>query len=177
MADFATTAELETFMGLGAGTLASRGPTMLALASAAIRRFCRQDLEATGGRQESYAGDAWRAIIQLTQIPVTAVSAVTIDAVAFTDYTWTRWGLVTRDDGLVWDTGPILVTYDSGYDAASDEIAAIKGVTLEAAGRAIGGNPETFGLEAQELRGPTPAIYLTDEERSLLSGLVSVAVG
>ena len=177
MADFATTAELETFMGLGAGSLSSRGPSMLALASATVRRFCRQDLEATGGRQESYAGDPWRGIIQLTQVPVTAVSAITINAVAFTDYTWTRWGLVTRDDGLTWDTGPILITYDSGYDPASDEIAAVKGVVLEAAGRAIGGNPDTFGLESQELRGPTPAIFLTDEEEELLSGLVSVAVG
>lgn len=164
-------------MGLGSGSLGTRGTQMLGLASAAIRRFTRQDLEATGGRQESYAGDAWRGFIQLTQVPVTAVSSITVEAVAFTAFTWTRWGMVSKDDGTSWDTGPIVVTYDSGFDPASDEIAAVKGVTLECAGRAIGGNPETFGLEALELRGPTPAIFLTDEERALLSGLTAVAVG
>ena len=177
VADFATTAELEAFMGLGTGSLATRGPTLLGQASGLVRRFTRQDLEATGGRQESYAGDVWRGFIQLTQVPVTAVSSVTIATVAFTTYTWTRWGMVTRDDGLAWSDGPILVTYDSGYATTDDEYVAIKGVVLECAARAIGGNPETYGLEAQELRGTTPALFLTDEEKAILSGFQPVAVG
>jgi hypothetical protein len=172
MADFATVAELETFMGTS--SLGARGTAMLGYASAAIRRYTQQDLEVTTGRQESFAGDAWRDYIELTQLPVTAVSAITINAVAFTDFTWTRWGLIFK--GSAWDTGPILVTYDSGYGATSDEMVGVKGICLEVAARAIGGNPETFGMEVQELRGPTPAIFLTEQERHDLDAFTTVTV-
>jgi hypothetical protein len=174
MADFATVAELETF--LGTSSLGSRGTAMLAHASAAIRLFTHQDIETVTGRQEQYAGDAWRYRIDLTQIPVTAVSSVTVDAVSFPDFSWNRWGHVTRDDLGVWDTGPIVITYDSGYATTEDEFLGVKTVCLEVAARALGGNPETFGLEVQELRGPTPAVFLTDEEKSFLMGLGKQAV-
>jgi len=177
MADFATVAELEVFMGSGSGSLGVRGTAMLGYASATIRLFTGQDVEVTTGRQESYAGDAWRDYLEVTQRPVTAVSAITIDAVAFTDFSWNRWGSIWRNDKAAWATGPILVTYDSGYATSEDEYQAVKVVCLEVAARAIGGAPETFGLEAQELRGPTPAIYLTDEEKdTLLSVLGKVVV-
>lgn len=174
MAPFATVAELETH--LGSSSLGDRGTAMLATASAQIRLFCSQDLDVVTGRQVSYAGDAWRYRIELIQTPVTAVSAITIDAVAFTDFTWTRWGHITRNDFGPWDEGPILVTYDSGYASDSDEIAGIKGICLDMAARALAGNPETFGLEVQELRGPAPAVFLTDEEKSFLSGFAAVAM-
>jgi hypothetical protein len=172
MADFATVAELEVFMG--SAPLGARGTAMLGYASSKIRRYTQQDLEATTGRQESFAGDAWRDYIELTQRPVTAVSAITIDAVAFTDFTWTRWGLIFK--GSAWDTGPILVTYDSGYASTSDEYLDIKAMCLEVAARALGGNPETFGMEVQELRGPTPAIFLTEQEQHDLDALGTVTV-
>ncbi len=174
MADFATVAELETFMGVTG--LGSRGTAMLGHASTAIRLYTGQDLSATAGRQESHAGDAWATFIALTQLPVTAVSAVTVDGVAFTGFEWSRWGLVNRVDYLPWDTGPIVVTYDSGYDANSDEILGVKTITLEVAARAISGNPETFGLEVQELRGPSPAVFLTTEEKTFLDRFGTVAM-
>ena len=97
-----------------------------------------------------------------------------MQAVAFTAFTWTRWGLISK--GSAWDTGPIIVTYDSGYASTSDEYLDIKAICLEVAARAMGGNPETFGMEVQELRGPTPAIFLTEEEKRDLDGLGSVTV-
>jgi hypothetical protein len=172
MADFATVAELETFMG--SAPLGARGTAMLGYASAAIRRYTDQDLEATTGRQESFAGDAWRDYIELTQRPVTAVSSVTINAVAFTDFTWSRWGQIWK--GSAWDTGPILVTYDSGFASTSDEMVGVKGICLEMAARAMGGNPETFGMDVQELRGPTPAIFLTEQEQHDLDEFRKVTV-
>ena len=138
MADFATVAELETFMGtVGLG---ARGTAMLGYASAQIRRFCGgQDIEATTGRQEEYAGEWNRAYIALTQLPVTAVSSITIDAVAFTDF-WANYisGDVFRTDGGYWSEGPIIVTYDSGYASDSDEIAVVKSICLEMVARALG---------------------------------------
>jgi hypothetical protein len=174
MADFATVPELETFMGTSG--LGGRGLAMIGYASAAIRRYCQQDLEVTTGRQESWAGDAWRVFIGLTQRPVTAVSAITIDGVAFTDFTWSRWGQVNRNDFAPWSTGPILITYDSGYPASSDEMAQVKAITLEVAARAIGGNPETFGTEISEFRGPTPAIFLDRSEQRDLDNFAGVAM-
>jgi hypothetical protein len=175
VADFATVAELETFMGTSA--LGARGTAMLGYASAAIRRYTHQDLEVTTGRQETYAGDAWRDALMVTQKPVTAVTAITINAVAFTDFTWSRWGKIDKNDGSPWDTGPILVTYDSGYASTSDEYLGIKAIALEVAARAMGGNPETFGMEVLEVRGPTPAIFLTDEEKMMLHEFMGVTVG
>lgn len=174
MAAFATVAELETWMGITG--LGSRGTAMLEHASAMIRAHTQQDIEATTGRQESYAGDAWATYITLTQRPVTAVSAITIDGVSFTDYTWTRWGQINRNDWAVWDTGPIVITYDSGYASGSDEFLSVKAVCLDAAKRAIAGAPETYGLEIPEYRG-SATLYLTAEEKTLLDflGLVAIA--
>jgi hypothetical protein len=163
-------------MGLSSGTLGARGTAMLGYASSAIRRYTQQDLEVTAGRQESYAGDAWREIIELTQRPVTAVSAITIDAVAFTDFTWTRWGQITKTDFTVWDTGPILITYDSGFGATSDEMLSVKAICLEVAGRSVGGAPDTFGRDVEELRGFTPQIFLTQGEKMDLDAFTGVAM-
>lgn len=174
MADFATVAELETF--LGTTGLGSRGTAMLTHASNAIRLYTKMDLEERLGRQESYAGDAWRTYIPLTQLPVNAVSAITVDGVAFTTFEWTRWGLVNKVDYSAWDTGPILVTYDSGYSTTSTEYSGIKTTCLEVAARALTGNPDTFGLEDVELRGPAPAVFLTLEEKSFLDRFGTVAM-
>ena len=179
MADFATVGELEAFMG--SGLLGARGTAMLGYASAEIRRYTRQDIEATAGRQEEHAGFANRFILKTTQVPVTAVTAITEDAVAFTDFEWSRWGNINKADWTAWDTGPIVITYDSGYDPASDEIAAVKGICLEVAARALGG-PLTdafanFGNETPEVRGPAPAIFLTPGEMERLDDLAKLGVG
>ena len=165
MADFASVGELEAFMGTSG--LGARGTAMLGYASAQIRLFTGQDIEATTGRQEQYAASN-RAIIHLTQSPVTSVSAITLDAVAFVDFTWSRWGAINRTDWLAWDEGPIQITYDSGYAAGSDEMSAVKQITLEVASRALSGTAgsnDTYGPEIAELRGGPVGIFLTETEQ------------
>lgn len=164
---------------MGTSGLGARGTAMLAYASAEIRAFCRQDLDAVTGRQEEFVGDLGRHILSLTQHPVTAVSAITEDAVAFTDFVWNRWGDIHKTDWSEWDTGPIVVTYDSGYAAADDEMVAIKLVCLEVAARAVAGPQEigTFGPEVPELRGAAPGIFLTEGEKATLSQHAPVLVG
>jgi len=176
MADFATVTELEAFMGTSG--LGTRGTAMLTHASAAIRAYTRQDIEATAGRQEEWAGEWNRYYLEVLQKPITALTSITIDAVAFTDF-WSNFrdGTIWRNDEEPWDTGPIIVTYDSGYASGSDEIAVVKLVCLEVAARALAGPPETFGLEVQEVRGAAPGVYLTAEERSHLDQLTPVGVG
>ena len=168
MTAFATVAELEAFMattGLGA-----RGTAFLDYASAEIRSFCRQDLDAVSGRQEEFAA-LGQYYLSLTETPVTAVSAITENLVSFVDFTWDRAGNIYRTDWSTWEDGPILVTYDSGYGPASDEMVAIKAVCLEIAARALGGSQtgqEIFGSEIPELRGAPVGIFLTEgEERKL----------
>ncbi len=177
MADFATVSELEAWMGTTG--LGARGTSMLAHSSALIRGYTGQDLEATPGRQEEYAADL-RTVITLTQTPVTAVTSVTIDAVSFTDFQWTRWGMLTKNDGWWWDNGPIVVTYDSGYAVGSDEMLQIKQITLEVAARALDpqGTPfETYGAEAAEGRGMAASLFLTEQERQQLDRFQMATVG
>lgn len=178
MADFASVGDLETFMGQPG--LGARGTAMLGYASAEIRGFTRQDLDVVTGRQEEFAGDASQ-LLQLTETPVTAVSSITEDGVAFTDFVWSRWGSIHKSDWSAWDTGPIIVTYDSGYATNEDEFLQIKSICLEVASRALGGpqSPEfaNYGIETPELRGAAPAIFLTDSEKQVLSTHAQVTVG
>lgn len=177
MADFATVAELETFMGTTG--LGARGTAMLGYASALIRRYTGQDIEQTLGRQEEFAANATRRTIELRQVPVTAV-AVTVDAVAFTDFEWDRaTGQLVQVDGGPWDEGPIIVTYDSGYDPASDEATAVKLIALEVASRALAPNAaafESFATEVGEVRSGPVGVYLAPAEQRELDGLGRVVV-
>ena len=169
MASFATLAEFTTRTGWWwTPHVAARCWPM---PRAIIRRYTGQDLEETAGRQEEHAGGMGRYQIQLTQVPVTAVSAITEDAVAFTEFQWTRWGKINRTAWTTWDDGPIVITYDSGYAAASDEIAAVKGITVEMVARALGGTQDTFGIDAPELRGAPYQLFLTQQETMQLDSL------
>ena len=168
MADFATVAEFNTRTGMGVDS--ARGAAILADVSAEIRLYTDQDIEETAGRQEEFAADPFKGFIELSQVPVTAVTSVTVDGVVFTDYEWDRWnGSIRKNDLTPWDEGPILVTYDSGYAAASDEMAGLKSLCIEVAARALGGIPQdTFGTEIPELRGAPHSIFFTEQEQRRL---------
>lgn len=180
MARFATAAELTTFLG---GTVVNtpRAEQVLDLASALIRRTCNgQVLEEVSGAQEEFDGEDDLFSIFLTQRPVTAVSSVTVDAVAFSGFEWSRWGTVVKADDTAWSEGPILVTYDHGYPAASDELLAVKSICLEATARAVTKETSefgTFGEDIPEARGWTPHLFLTLEERERLQDFGAVPVG
>jgi hypothetical protein len=151
---------------------------MLAAASAKIRAHCHQDIEATTGRQESFAAEWNRLYIPVTQRPVTAAT-MTVGGVAFTEF-WANYmtGDFYRNDGLFWDEGPILITYDSGFAADSDEMQVVHTICKDAAARALAAPLETFGPEMPELRGTPPGLFLREEEKADLDGLFSlVGVG
>lgn len=179
MVDFATVAELE--LRLGTSGLGARGTALLADASALIRAECDfQDLDARTGRQEEFAGDDDTYRLFLSQRPVTAVTSVEIDGVAFTDYEWARWGRLERNDEGAWSEGPIIVTYDSGYATDDDEWAALKQICCAVAGRGITREtPETavYGPELSETRGGAVPLYLTTQEIDRLRNLGAVPIG
>jgi hypothetical protein len=176
VAAFATTAELTTF--LGSDAVNARGTLMLDLASAAIRRFTGQTLDVVTGAQEEFGPTTLETLV-LTQRPVTAVSVVQVNAVTVTDYIWTRWGTIRRDPDSAWSDGAT-VTYDHGYAPTEPEMVAIKGVCLEAAGRAFTREPssgvENFGAPAEAV-GWAPQIVLTQEEQTRLRDFGAVMVG
>lgn len=180
MASFATAAELTTFLG-GEVVNTTRATQVLELASALIRRTCNgQVLEEVAGAQEEFDGEDDLFTIFLTQRPVTAVSSVTVDAVAFTAFVWTRWGSLTRTDEGAWTEGPVLVTYDHGYAPSADEFLAAKSICLEATARAVTKETSefgTFGEGIPEARGWTPHLFLTLEEQARLLDFGAVPVG
>ena len=102
MADFATVAELETFMGTAG--LGARTPPHWATPPR------RSRLHRPGPRGDDRAarrnGRRTGAPSSGSPKPVTAVSAATVDAVAFTDFGWTRWGKVYLLDAAAIMTGP-----------------------------------------------------------------------
>lgn len=178
MAAFATVAELESLMGTTG--LGARGTAMLDYASALIRLHTGQDISVQTGRQEEWAGEWDRYYLEVTERPVTALT-LTVAGVAYTAF-WANYlaGQIWRTDGTPWSTGPIVVTYDSGYASDSDEIVGVKSICLEVAARALGGNTfgfETYGTETPELRGAAPSVFLTEDEKRHLDrfGLVGVA--
>ena len=176
MADFATAAELTSF--IGGDAVGTRGTLMLTLASAAIRRFTGQTLDQVTGAQEEFGPSDLEALF-LTERPVTAVTEVEVNAVAITDYVWTRWGTIRYSIDAAWSDGAI-VTYDSGYAPASDEMVAVKSICLEAAARAFTRDPttgsETFGPQPEAI-GWAPQIILTSEEQARLRDFGAVPVG
>lgn len=65
-----------------------------------------------------------RRLLQLPQVPVTAVASVVIDGVTQTvdvDYRWNAKGMLQRLGGC-WPFLPVVVTYSYGYAAAPDPI-------------------------------------------------------
>lgn len=174
----ATPAELVAFAETSLDT--PRMELLLQLASGVVRRFTGQTLSEVLGDQVEY-GPTDRLALFLPERPVLAVSAITVDGDAFTDFDWTRWGTLTRVDAGAWASGPIVVTYDHGYAADSDEMDAIRSVVLAAASRAFTLNErsasEALGSTVLESAGYSPEVFLTPGEKSLLWDLGAVPVG
>ena len=83
-------------------------------ASADIESRCNRTLTRETRTAEAYTGDGGKKLY-LDLYPVTAVSAVTLDGVAVTDYVLTgKSGLLTREEGWT-KKAAIVVTYTGGY--------------------------------------------------------------
>lgn len=172
MASFATPAELAAFANATLDT--PRMQALLDLASGVIRQFTGQTLSQVLGDQVEF-GPRSSTILQLPEVPVTAVSDISVLTVTTTAYEWGRWGLIVGDD--FWTDGAV-VTYDHGYAAASEELESVKAVCMASASRAFTMNErsasEALGSTLMESAGYSPEVFLTPGERDTLMNLISV---
>ena len=179
MASFATAAELETFTG-GAITDTARATALLAYVSDWIRAFSGQTLSQVAGDTVVF-GQSGVELLALPQHPVTAVTSVLVDAVAVTNFVWTRWGNLYLLPAAYWTfTDHVQVTYDHGFATTDPEYQMIKTACLNAASRlwTINKAPQfdQFG-NPTEAAGFGPEMFLSLAERELLMDLGNVAVG
>lgn len=107
-------------------------------ASADIESRCNRTLTRETRTAEAYTGDGGKKLY-LDLYPVTAVSSVTLDGVAVTDYILTgKSGLLTREAG--WTRGlAITVTYTGGYqlEAVTGPPATARDLPFDLEGAAI----------------------------------------
>lgn len=160
---FATSADVATYLRRGfdaEGTAAA--DLALDIATQMIKSYTEQQItQAT----ETYTFLATsRNVLLLPELPVTAVASVVYDGATLVveeDYTWTRYGLVTKVAGD-WSSGTVAVTYTHGYATVPDDI---RGVCIEVAKRAIE-NPA--GLQRDDLNTASQWLGFTRENRLIL---------
>jgi hypothetical protein len=188
VAAFAVAADLATFLGTDVD--AARADEVLADATAAIKGYTRQTIEAVPNDDVVLRG-TWSQELWLPERPVTAVSSVVIrngaifasefPLVADKDYRWDRRGLLRR---VAYVTGRLLapasgywggemayveVTYSHGFAQIPDDIRA---VCLSVASR-VYVNPQAILRESvgsyTVQYGRTAAAQLDDEEKAQLN--------
>jgi hypothetical protein len=116
----------------------------IAAAETIVRAALQQHIDAVQDDTAELVGTG-RRLLNLPEMPVTAVATVHQDGVLLihgTDYRWNRYGILTRLGGSTW-RGPlagcwpldadITVVYDHGYAQVP---AAVKQVCVQLAGRA-----------------------------------------
>jgi hypothetical protein len=182
VADLATPADVVARLGRALTTTeAERLPALLADASAKVRAYTRQQLEAGSSTVALWPE---RGKVRLPQRPVTDVTAVTDtegEDVSFTWYEGDQLVLsssagtsIRLDLDAVAIVRPVTVAYEHGYASIPDDIVAVVcGVVLRALGRtpldsgvqqqSIAGYSETFG--AVGAAGP---VGLLNEEKEIL---------
>jgi len=176
---FATAAELSQFIGNPEPTDLARMQLFLDLASAEIRRFTAQTLSEVALDVVILPATDWDRLI-LPERPVTAVSSVLVGVSGYTNYRFSRAGIIYDLNEAPWTDGAT-VTYTHGYIESTDEYKAIKGTCLEAASRAYTLNErsasEAMGSTLMESSGYAPEVFLTVGEKMALSDFGSVRVG
>lgn len=160
MTSFATPSDLQLLLRLSsidtdAATL------LLELASNAVRADVGQTIDAAADETVTVDGTPGRALL-LDELPVTGVSAVSINGVALVekvDFDWHRSGIlhrcgtaITTPDYTVaaWSWGgrprSVEVTYSHGWETTSRQWQAARGVALQVAARCWT-NPQQLGSE------------------------------
>jgi len=134
---------------------------LLDVATDMIKDYTEQEIEATTGVVDTLR--AGNGTWLLSQIPVTAVTTVTVDGDAFTDFDVDlKAGILTRTDSS-WDTcDSVVVTYDSGYATIP---RSIQGVCVDIAKRAFE-NPA--GIQRDDLNTASQWLGLTQENERIL---------
>lgn len=138
LGSFATVADLATMLGRDLNdTEQLQADFLLQAATSAIRTYTGQTISKVIG--DVVTLDPAGGVLYLPQIPVQAVSALTVDGVALvpaTDVVFYDYGLVYRKSGASWGTtrGSVVVTYTHGYDTVPIDI---KLVCLQRAARTL----------------------------------------
>ena len=184
---FATAAELSQFIGNPEPTDLARMQLFLDLASAEIRRFTAQTLSEVVADVVVLPATDWDRLI-LPERPVTAIPSVLVGSSGYTNYRFSRAGIVYDLNESPWVDGAT-VTYNHGYAESTDDYKAIKTICLQAASRAytlnepaslsraVHGMSEAMGSTLMETSGYAPEIVLTQGEKMLLADFGSVRVG
>jgi hypothetical protein len=176
---FATATELCEWTGIPLPDNLGRLQQLLSSASALIQAYCGQDLvEVTDDQVMLHPDPSWSVF--LPQAPVTDVSAITVDTVPVTGFTFTQAGEITRTDGG-WFEGTVLVTYTHGYPESSSEFRQVRSVCIEMTKRAYTADEAgqalfQGGIPAETVGFPT-ALFLTESEQMMLPNPAPAAVG
>ncbi len=137
----------------------------IAAAESVIRAELGQTIDAVTGDVAELVGNG-RRVVNLPEMPVTAVAEVTVDGQALMagrGCRWNRYGILTRLGGC-WPLDAVIeVAYDHGYEEVPD---VVKRVCLQVAGRAWV-RPST-GLSAESL-GDRSVTYDKDRTGEALS--------
>jgi len=182
---FATATEFCEYTGLPVPSDLARLQFMLAAASAEIRGFTGQMLSEVVG-DVVVLGACQRDTLLLPERPVTAITLLTVSGTPYTDYRFTRPGLIKQGatestvEGTFWSYGAT-VTYNHGYTETSDAFAHLRQISIDVAARAFTLNErsasEAMGSTLMESAGYSPEIFLTQGEKWKLMDLGQVLVG
>jgi hypothetical protein len=182
---FATAGELSQLIGNTEPTDLARMQWFLNLASAMIRGYTEQELSTVTGDVVVFE-PTWSQTLYLPERPVTAVTTVTVKAVATTEYRVVDERKIVRGldpnvlTSLTWQYGAT-VTYNHGYDESTEAYKRLKTICLEAASRAYTLNErsasEAMGSTLMESAGYAPEVFLTMGEKMELDQFRPVAVG
>lgn len=174
---FASAQDLEELTGLVVPR--ARAQTVLQAASDLIREECGQELSQVVGDVETLPGADLPTLI-LAERPVTAITSVLVAGSAVTDYTFSRWGVITRSSEIFWTDGAV-VTYTHGFTEADWEFGVLRSVAIDIATRALSlnerGASEAMGSTLMESAGFSPEVFLTEGEKMRLSSFGKVLVG
>jgi hypothetical protein len=182
---FATAGELSQLIGNTEPTDLARMQLFLNLASALIRGYTEQELSTVTGDVVVFE-PTWSQTLYLPERPVTAVTSVTVKAVATTEYRLVDERKIVRGldpnvlTNLDWSYGAT-VTYTHGYDETTEVYKRLKTICLESASRAYTLNErsasEAMGATLMESAGYAPEVFLTMGEKIELDQFKPVAVG
>lgn len=169
MADpFATAGELSQLIGLPEPADLARLQSLLSMASAEIRGYCRQTLSTVTDDVVTVYPRA-SSLLTLPERPVTAVSQVLVGGVATTSYYVVPRGIrsgTVASPGAAWLSGAT-VTYTHGYAESDPRYDELKTVCLKAAARAYAPT-EVLGATVVDSAGYAPAVFLTLDEKEAL---------
>src|SRR4030095_8926101 len=138
---FATATEVCEFSGMTVPSDLSRLQALCHRASAVIRAHCNQTLSQVTGDVITVYPTA-SSFLSLPERPVTAVSSVTVNGVATTDYYIVPRGVrsgTVASPGSAWTSGAT-VTYTHGHAETSEAFKAIQAVCIEMVKRAYTGD-------------------------------------